>query len=130
HHRHRLYRRPPPLGVPGQPSGRSPETRAEEHADSPPRPWLRNAMPTREITIINKLGLHARAAAKFVGVASGFPCQVQVGRSAESLVDGKSRMAVMMLGAGTGTPLHAGCGGGRSEAALGAPAAAAGRLVR
>ena len=36
-------------------------------------------MPAREITIINKLGLHARAAAKFVGVAGRFPCQVRVG---------------------------------------------------
>ncbi len=36
-------------------------------------------MPAREITIINKLGLHARAAAKFVGVAGRYPCQVRVG---------------------------------------------------
>ena len=62
-------------------------------------------MPTREITIINKLGLHARAAAKFVGVASSFPCQVRVGRSLEALVDGKSIMAVMMLAAGKGTSI-------------------------
>ena len=63
-------------------------------------------MPACEITIINKLGLHARAAAKFVGVAGRFPCQVKVGRSADSLVDGKSIMAVMMLAAGKGTPVH------------------------
>jgi len=63
-------------------------------------------MPACDITIINKLGLHARAAAKFVGVAGRFPCQVRVGRSADSLVDGKSIMAVMMLAAGKGTPLH------------------------
>ena len=63
-------------------------------------------MPTREITIINKLGLHARAAAKFVGVASRYPCQVRIGRSSESLVDGKSIMAVMMLAAGKGTSVH------------------------
>jgi phosphocarrier protein len=63
-------------------------------------------MPACEITIINKLGLHARAAAKFVGVAGRFPCQVKVGRSAESLVDGKSIMAVMMLAAGKGTAVH------------------------
>lgn len=75
-------------------------------------------MPTREITIINKLGLHARAAAKFVGVASGFPCQVQVGRSAESLVDGKSIMAVMMLAAGQGTPLHLHAEGEQDQLAL------------
>ena len=63
-------------------------------------------MPACEITIINKLGLHARAAAKFVGVAGRFPCTVRVGRSPESLVDGKSIMAVMMLAAGKGTPIH------------------------
>lgn len=63
-------------------------------------------MPACEITIINKLGLHARAAAKFVGVAGRFPCQVKIGRSQESLVDGKSIMAVMMLAAGKGTQVH------------------------
>ncbi|MDO9624817.1 MAG: HPr family phosphocarrier protein [Pseudomonas sp.] len=63
-------------------------------------------MPSCEIIIINKLGLHARAAAKFVGVAGRFPCQVKVGRAPESLVDGKSIMAVMMLAAGKGTPIH------------------------
>ncbi|HHK2181295.1 TPA: HPr family phosphocarrier protein [Pseudomonas aeruginosa] len=60
-------------------------------------------MPALEITIINKLGLHARAAAKFVGVAGRYPCQVRVGRNPESCVDGKSIMAVMMLAAGKGT---------------------------
>jgi phosphocarrier protein len=75
-------------------------------------------MPTREITIINKLGLHARAAAKFVGVASGFPCQVRVGRSAQSTVDGKSIMAVMMLAAGKGTQLHLHSEGERAEEAI------------
>ena len=63
-------------------------------------------MPAREITIINKLGLHARAAAKFVGVAGRFPCQVRVGRAPDKMVDGKSIMAVMMLAAGKGTQVH------------------------
>ncbi|EIK97989.1 phosphotransferase system, phosphocarrier protein HPr [Pseudomonas sp. M47T1] len=64
-------------------------------------------MPAREIEIINKLGLHARAAAKFVGVAGRFPdCQVRIGRNPESLIDGKSIMAVMMLAAGKGTLVH------------------------
>lgn len=63
-------------------------------------------MPACEIIIINKLGLHARAAAKFVGVAGRFPCQVKVGRTPDSLVDGKSIMAVMMLAAGKGTTVH------------------------
>jgi phosphocarrier protein HPr len=63
-------------------------------------------MPACEIIIINKLGLHARAAAKFVGVAGRFPCQVKIGRAPDSLVDGKSIMSVMMLAAGKGTTVH------------------------
>lgn len=63
-------------------------------------------MPSCEVTIINKLGLHARAAAKFVGVANRFPCDVRVGRCPATLVDGKSIMAVMMLAASQGTTLH------------------------
>ena len=75
-------------------------------------------MPARDITIINKLGLHARAAAKFVGVAARFPCQVRVGRPADSLGDGKSIMAVMMPAAGQGTVLHLCTEGEQAEAAL------------
>ncbi len=75
-------------------------------------------MPAREITIINKLGMHARAAAKFVGVAGRFPCQIKIGRSAESMVDGKSIMAVMMLAAGKGTNVHLLTEGEREDEAL------------
>ncbi len=77
-------------------------------------------MPVCEITIINKLGLHARAAAKFVGVATRFPCQVRVGRSPDSLIDGKSIMAVMMLAAGKGTSLHLHSEGDQDDEALNA----------
>lgn len=75
-------------------------------------------MPALEITIINKLGLHARAAAKFVGVAGRFPCQIRVGRSPENTVDGKSIMAVMMLAAGKGTNLHLNAEGEQENEAL------------
>jgi phosphocarrier protein len=75
-------------------------------------------MPACEITIINKLGLHARAAAKFVGVACRFPCQIKVGRAPENLVDGKSIMAVMMLAAGKGTAIHLHTDGDEEQAAL------------
>lgn len=75
-------------------------------------------MPACEITIINKLGLHARAAAKFVGVASRFPCKVRLGRNAESLIDGKSIMAVMMLAAGKGTSIHLYTEGEQDEEAM------------
>ena len=75
-------------------------------------------MPALEITIINKLGLHARAAAKFVGVAGKYPCQIRVGRTPETMVDGKSIMAVMMLAAGKGTQIHLSTEGEQEEAAL------------
>ncbi|MBB6340010.1 phosphocarrier protein [Pseudomonas fluvialis] len=77
-------------------------------------------MPACEITIINKLGLHARAAAKFVGIASQFSSTVRIGRSAESQVDGKSIMAVMMLAAGKGTTVHLLTEGEDEQAALAA----------
>lgn len=57
-----------------------------------------------QVTIINKLGLHARAAAKFVGCASAFSSSIKAGRDG-NLVDGKSIMSVMMLAAGKGTVL-------------------------
>lgn len=75
-------------------------------------------MPALDITIINKLGLHARAAAKFVGIAGRFPCQVRVGRNEASLVDGKSIMAVMMLAAGKGTQIHLSTEGESAQEAL------------
>ena len=75
-------------------------------------------MPACDITIINKLGLHARAAAKFVGVAGRYPCQVRVGRSAQSLGDGKSIMSVMMLAAGKGTSIHLHTEGEQEQEAL------------
>jgi len=75
-------------------------------------------MPAHQITIINKLGLHARAAAKFVGVAGKYPCQIRVGRSPDSMVDGKSIMAVMMLAAGKGTEIHLHTEGDDEAAAL------------
>lgn len=75
-------------------------------------------MPAHQITIINKLGLHARAAAKFVGVAGRFPCKIRVGRDADSTVDGKSIMAVMMLAAGKGTEIYLHTEGEDEQAAL------------
>ncbi|WP_296259312.1 MULTISPECIES: HPr family phosphocarrier protein [unclassified Pseudomonas] len=75
-------------------------------------------MPAQQITIINKLGLHARAAAKFVGVAGKYSCQIRVGRTPDSMVDGKSIMAVMMLAAGKGTDIHLMTEGEGEQAAL------------
>ena len=77
-------------------------------------------MPACQITIINKLGLHARAAAKFVGIAGRYPCQVRVGCAPDSLIDGKSIMAVMMLAAGKDTVLHLNTEGEQDNDALAA----------
>ena len=57
------------------------------------------------ITIINKLGLHARAASKFVITASTFACSIRAGREGK-MVDGKSIMAIMMLAASKGSDLE------------------------
>jgi len=61
-------------------------------------------MITTQITIINKLGLHARAASKFVSTASAYGCDIQVGKDGK-FVDGKSIMSIMMLAASQGTTL-------------------------
>lgn len=57
---------------------------------------------SREIEIINKLGMHARAAAKFVKLASSFNSNIEVERDGQR-VNGKSIMGVMMLAAGLGS---------------------------
>ena len=71
------------------------------------------------VTIVNKLGLHARAAAKFVSCASSFSSRVKAGTDGK-LVDGKSIMSVMMLAAGKGTELELQISGADEDAALAA----------
>lgn len=70
-----------------------------------------------QVTIINKLGLHARAAAKFVSCAAAFSSSIRAGKDGE-LVDGKSIMSVMMLAAGKGTVLDLEIEGSDEAAAL------------
>ena len=62
-------------------------------------------MKSREITIVNKLGLHARAAAKLVALAGEFESEVWLVRGGAP-VDASSIMGVMMLAAGQGTELE------------------------
>jgi phosphocarrier protein len=62
-------------------------------------------MISKQLTIVNKLGLHARAAAKFVSCASQFSSSVQVVRDGKR-VNGKSIMGVMMLAASQGSVLE------------------------
>ena len=74
-------------------------------------------MQEQEITIINKLGLHARAAAKLVNTASAFSSEVFVSKNGQQ-VNGKSIMGVMMLAASKGTTIHLQVSGEDEEAAM------------
>jgi phosphocarrier protein len=58
-------------------------------------------MPVREVQIINKLGLHARASAKLTQLAGRYPCEVTLARGARR-VNAKSIMGVMTLAAARG----------------------------
>jgi len=77
-------------------------------------------VPASEIIISNKLGLHARAAAKLVNLASRFPCQIRLGRSEEpqNCIDAKSIMSVMLLAAGKGSKLWLHCNGQDEKKAM------------
>lgn len=74
-------------------------------------------MQSKEMTIINKLGLHARAAAKLINVTSRFSSDIQLCKDGRS-VDGKSIMAVMMLAASKGTVLTVSADGDDAQEAL------------
>ena len=71
----------------------------------------------KQITIINKLGLHARAAAKLVSTASAFSSQIRIGYET-NMVDCKSIMSVMMLAASKGTEVTIEADGSDAEIAL------------
>lgn len=74
-------------------------------------------MVSKQITIINKLGLHARAAAKLVGLASQFECDIKLIKGPTE-VNGKSILGVMMLAAAINTPLEIVADGADEVAAL------------
>ena len=76
-------------------------------------------MPDVEADIVNKLGLHARAAAKLTHLASGFQCEIWISRSGRR-VNAKSIMGVMMLAAGKGTMVVIEADGADADAALAA----------
>jgi len=61
-------------------------------------------MITATVTIVNKLGLHARAASRLVNCASGFAAEIEIVRGTRS-VNAKSIMGVLTLAAGLGTEL-------------------------
>ena len=61
-------------------------------------------MASKQVTVTNKTGIHARPAAKFVKIASQYSCDIHVEKDGEE-VDGKSIMGLMMLAAGNGSKL-------------------------
>lgn len=74
-------------------------------------------MPDREVTIINRLGLHARAAAKLVNLATGFDCEITL-RRGDRKANARNIMDLMMLAASKGTVLSLSAEGDGAEQAL------------
>jgi len=74
---------------------------------------------SRAVTVVNPLGLHARAAAKFVHVATTFEAHIRVGRNAK-VMDGKSIMGILLLAASRGTTLTITADGPDEDAAIAA----------
>jgi phosphocarrier protein len=70
-----------------------------------------------QITISNKLGLHARASAKLTKLAGGFACDIHLSRAGRR-INAKSIMGVMMLAAGMGTEIEIETDGADEQAAM------------
>ena len=85
-------------------------------------------MVTKELTIINKLGIHARPAAQFVKLASSFDADIVVEKDGEE-VDGKSILGLMMLAVGHGSKITVTAEGKDGEQALDALEALIARKV-
>jgi phosphocarrier protein HPr len=71
----------------------------------------------KELTIVNRLGLHARPAAMFVRIASRYRSDIWVSKEGEE-VNGKSIMGLMMLAAGQGSKLRIRCEGPDADKAM------------
>lgn len=74
-------------------------------------------MVEREVEIVNRLGLHARAAAKLVQAAGSFSSRVELEKDGQS-VDAKSILGILLLAASQGTPVTVRCAGDDEDAAL------------
>ena len=70
-----------------------------------------------EVQVVNRLGLHARAAARLVHLANGFRSRITVSRG-DSTVDGKSILGLLTLAAAKGTKLRLTATGADAEQAL------------
>ena len=75
------------------------------------------AMTSRSVTVVNQLGMHARAAAKFVHLATGFQSRIRVGRHVREM-DGKSIMGILLLAAAMGTTITISADGADEQAAV------------
>ena len=75
-------------------------------------------MKSGNVEIVNKLGLHARAASKLVNVTKSYAARIELGRSGATPIDAKSIMAVMMLEAIEGTTLELRCEGDDEDEAF------------
>ncbi|MET0250296.1 MAG: HPr family phosphocarrier protein [Sphingobium sp.] len=73
---------------------------------------------SREVRIENKRGLHARASAKFVTLASSLPAHISVSKAGSSPVAGTSIMGLMMLGAAMGDSIVISASGTEAQGAL------------
>ena len=71
----------------------------------------------KEVTVVNRLGLHARPAAMFVRIASRHRAEIWVAKEGEE-VNGKSIMGLMMLAAGQGSKLRLRCDGPDADKAM------------
>ena len=74
-------------------------------------------LTSRAVTVVNALGLHARAAARFVHLAARFQSQVRVARDAK-VMDGKSIMGILLLAAACGSTITIDADGADEEEAL------------
>jgi len=74
-------------------------------------------MVSRNVTVVNSLGMHARAAARFVHLATRFESRIRVTRDGHEM-DGKSIMGVLLLAASRGTTITVSASGVDEEAAV------------
>ena len=74
-------------------------------------------MYSRDVTVVNQLGLHARAAARFVHLATRYHAQIRVGRESK-VMDGKSIMGILLLAAARGTTITISADGADEQAAV------------
>jgi phosphocarrier protein len=74
-------------------------------------------MTSRTVTVVNQLGMHARAAAKFVHLATRFEARVRVARDGREM-DGKSIMGILLLAAARGSSITISADGADEQAAV------------